>query len=270
MCCIYVITKFLFLFFFTSSGRPTGPPPTYPPPPVPTAFQLRQDSSPGFHKGQPPPIPPPLRIPTSSLPKKPPPSIPPPSILKDITKGLPPPVPFAPHLHKSLSSTPPPPPPPNAKRTLQSRVTSLGGDDRRDWKNLPAVSIGSPASLPICDQLETSLVLNGPTRCHLNTGGSLSLGNNHQGVMSNHCSKPSLATSYSINTGGSPLRPVISNSPSLSQTSPDLPPLPGHPQLSPLFKTGLHNKPGMPRPPLPAFKPHTPAARPKQPGAPIQ
>uniref|UniRef100_A0A3B4XQ80 SH3 domain-binding protein 2 n=1 Tax=Seriola lalandi dorsalis TaxID=1841481 RepID=A0A3B4XQ80_SERLL len=79
---------------YNDRNRPTGPPPSYPPPPVPAAFQLRQDSSAGFHKGPPPPIPLQLRIPTSPLPKKPLPSAPPPSILKDPNKGPPPPLPF--------------------------------------------------------------------------------------------------------------------------------------------------------------------------------
>lgn len=263
---MYVVSTFF--FFFTSSGRPTGPPPSYPPPPVPTPFQLRPDSSPGFHKGPPPPIPPLHRVPTSALPKKPPPTVPPPSILKDPNKGPPPPIPFAPHLQMSLSSTPPPPPPPNAKRTLQSRVTSTGGlgNDKRDWRNLPAVSIQTPAHLPICDQLETSMVLNGPVHCPLNAGGSPLLGNNHHGVMSNYRSKPSLET----NIGGSPLRPVMSNSLSLSHIPSSHPPLPGHPPLSPLLKTGPHNKPGIPKPPPPAVRPQPPPAKSKQPGTSLQ
>ncbi|XP_070844408.1 SH3 domain-binding protein 2 [Chaetodon trifascialis] len=253
----------------TSSGRPTGPPPSYPPPPVPAVFQPRQESSAGFHKGPPPPIPPQHRISISTLPKKPPPSVPPPSILKDPYKGPPPPLPFAPHLHKSFSSTPPPPPPPNAKRGLQSRATSMGGpsNDKRDWRNLPAISIQSPATLPICDQLETRMILNGPMHCTLNAAGSQSLSNNYHGMMSNHRSKPSLPPSHSANIG-SPLRSTMSLS--LNQTSPSHPPLPGHPPLSPPLKTGLHSKPGAPKPPPPSVKPQLPAAKSKQPGNPLQ
>ncbi|XP_051268148.1 SH3 domain-binding protein 2 isoform X3 [Dicentrarchus labrax] len=245
----------------TSTGRPTGPPPSYPPPPVPATF--RQDSSPGFHKGVPPPVPPQNRIPTSALPKKPPPSVPPPSILKDLSKGPPPPIPFAPHLHKSFSSNPPPPPPPNVKKPLQSRTTSMGGpwSDGRERRNLPAVSIQSPATLPICNQLETRMVLNGPAHCPLNTGGSQSLGNNQHGGLGNLRSKPSLPIPHSANIGGTHLRPVMS----LNQTS-----MPGPPPLSPLLKTGLHNKPGIPKPPLPTVKPQLPAAKSKQPGTPLQ
>ncbi|XP_073333450.1 SH3 domain-binding protein 2 isoform X2 [Pagrus major] len=251
----------------TSSGRPTGPPPAYPPPPVPAVFQHRQDSSAGFHKGPAPPVPLQHRIPTSALPKKPPPSFPPPSILKDLNKGPPPPLPFAPHLHKTFSSTPPPPPPPNAKRTLQSRATSLGvpGNDRRI---LPPVSVQSPATLPICDQLESLLVVHGPTHFALNTGGSQSLGNNHHGVMGNHRSKPSLPPPHPVNIGGPPHRPLVSNALSLSQTL--SPPLPGHPPHSPLLRTGLHNKPTLPKPPPPSAKPPLPAAKSKQPGNPLQ
>lgn len=250
-----------FFCLFASSVRPTGPPPSYPPPPVPAA---------GFHKGPPPPIPPQHRISTSPLPKKPPPSVPP-SILKDPTKGLPPPIPFAPHLQKSLSSTPPPPPPPNAKLTLQNRATSLGGlgNEKRDWKPLPAISLQSPATLPICNKLETRMVLNGPAHCFLNAGGGHSLGNNHHGLTGNIRSKPGLPP-HPANIGGSALRPVVSDSLSVSQTPSGHPPLPGHPPLSPLLKTGLHNKPGITKPPPPTVKPPLPGAKSKQPGTPLQ
>ncbi|XP_068588575.1 SH3 domain-binding protein 2 isoform X2 [Cebidichthys violaceus] len=244
----------------TSAGRPTGPPPSYPPPPVPVSFHLRQDSSPGFHKTPPPPIPPLHRIPTSPLPKKPPSCFPPPSILKDPHKGPPPPLPFAPHLHKSVSPTPPLPPPPNAKRALQC--------DKRDWRPMPAVTVQSPATLLIRDQLETRMVLNGPAHCSLNAEGSKSVGNNHHGPMSNYRSKPSLPPQY--NMGGSSLKPVMSDSLSLSKMSFSHPPLPGHPPLSPLLKPGLHNKPVPPKPPPPTVKPPLPAAKSKPPGTPLQ
>ncbi|KAI3361933.1 hypothetical protein L3Q82_012282 [Scortum barcoo] len=239
----------------TSAGRPTGPPPSYPPPPVPSAPHFRQESS--FHKGPPPPIPPLHRIPTSPLPKKPPPSAPPLSILKDTNKGPPPPLPFAPHLPKS--STPPPPPSANTKRTLQSRTISVGGteNDKRDWRPMPAISVQSPATLPICDQLERRMVLNGPTHSPLNTGGSQSLGNHH-GPMINHRSKQSLLTA------GSVLRTGTSESPNLMSSG--HPPLPVSPQL----KAGLHNKLGMPKLPLPTAKPPLPSNKSKQPGTPLQ
>ncbi|XP_071322546.1 SH3 domain-binding protein 2 isoform X2 [Trachinotus anak] len=224
----------------TSTGRPTGPPPSYPPPPVPS--QLRQDSSAGFHKGPPPPIPSQHRIPTSPLPKKPLPSVPPPSILKDPNKGLPPPLPFAPHLQKP-SYPAPPPPPPNPKRTPQNRTTSTvePAGDKRDWRPLLVNSGQSPATLPICDQLETRMVLNGPAHSVLNPGGSQSLGNNHLTVISNLRSKPTLLTP----SGGSAI----------------------HPPLSPLLKTGPNNKS---KPPPPAVKPPLPASKSKQQGTPLQ
>ncbi|XP_054467944.1 SH3 domain-binding protein 2 isoform X2 [Anoplopoma fimbria] len=253
-----------------STGRPAGPPPSYPPPPVPVSFHLRQESSPGFHKGQPPPVPPLHRIPTSPLPKKPPPFVPPPSILKDFHKGTPPPLPFAPHLHKAVSLVPPTPPPPNAKRITQCRATSVGGpgNDRRDWRPVPAVLVQTPATLPICDQLESRMVLNGPAHCSLNAGGSQSVGNNHHGLMNNHRGKPSLPPQYNI--GGSSLRPVMSESLSLSKTSSIHPPMPGHLPPSPLLKHGLHNKPVIPKLPPPTLKPPLPAAKPKQSGTQLQ
>ncbi|XP_065821843.1 SH3 domain-binding protein 2 isoform X1 [Labrus bergylta] len=222
-----------------SSGRPTGPPPSYPPPPVPATFQLRQEFSPGFHKGAPPPVPPLHRIPTSPFPKKSLPSVSPPSTLKDPNKGPPPPLPFAPHLHKTVSSCPPPPPPPNPKRTLQSRTTSMGEPvmDKKDW---------GPQ--------------NGPAFCYLPAAGSQSQSNNHQGVTINLRSKPSLPPSHVAKTGGSSLHPVMLN----SLTSLSTPP------LSPLLKTGLHNRPAIPKPPPPTAKPPLPAAKSKPPGTPIQ
>lgn len=247
-------------FYFTPSGRPTGPPPSYPPPPVP--FQL----SPSFHKGPAPPIPPPHRIPTSPLPKKPPPSIPPPCLPKDFVKGPPPPLPFAPHLHRSASSTPPPPPPPNTKRTLQSRAISVGGfgNDKSDCRNIPTVSFQTPAVVSICNQLENSMVLNGVTPYPLNTGGNQSLGNNHHEVMNNQRSKQS-----PVNSAASHLRPVTPDFLSHGHMSAGLPPLPGQLPPSPLLKPV--NKREILKPPPTAAKPQFPAAnKPKLPGAPLQ
>ncbi|XP_008297180.1 SH3 domain-binding protein 2 isoform X1 [Stegastes partitus] len=235
----------------TSTGRPTGPPPSYPPPPVPDVLPSRQDSSAGFHKGLPPPLPPQHRIPTSPLPKKPPPSIPPPSIPKD--KGLPPPIPFAPHLRRSTSPTPPPIPPPNPKKTLPNRGFSLGGTDKSNWKALPPMPIQSPATLPICDHLESRLPLNGPFHIPLNAGGSQSLANNHLR------SKPGLPTRPSVSPAASVL--------SLNHILPGRPSSPGHPPVSPLLK---HNKPMTPKPPPPTVKPPVPAAKSKPQGTPLQ
>ncbi|KAM7369347.1 hypothetical protein PAMP_013621 [Pampus punctatissimus] len=255
----------------TSTGRPTGPPPSYPPPPVPASLPLRQDLLPGFHKGLPPPIPLHSRIPSSPLPKKPPPSIPPPSILKDLNKGPPPPLPFAPHLQNPTSLTPPPPPPPNVKKTLQSRAMSVAalGHDKKD-RPPQALQVLSPATLPVCDQLETRLILNGPAHSSLNVGGRQSLGNNHHSVMSNNRSKPSLPIPPPMSIGVSILKPVMSDSLSITQTPPFHPPMPSHTSLSPLLKPGLHNKPAIPKPPSPAYKPQLPAAKSKQPAIPFQ
>lgn len=253
----------------TSTGRPIGHPPSYPPPPVPAAVQLRQDSSAGFHKGPPPPVPPQHRIPT--FPKKTPPPVPPTSILKDPNKGPPPPLPFAPHLPKSMSSNPPLPPPPNSKKILQNRTVSMGGaeSEKRDWRSgPPAVPIHSPATLPICEQLETRMALNGPAHCSL--GGSQSMGSNHNRGMNNVRGKPSLPPPNATKNGGSPLRPLMSNAPSLNQTSGSQSPWPGHPQLSPLLKTEIHNRPGILKPPITTVKPQLPAAKPKQLGVQLQ
>ncbi|XP_034752177.1 SH3 domain-binding protein 2 isoform X2 [Etheostoma cragini] len=254
----------------TSTGRPLVPPPSYPPPPVPAASQLRQDSNPGFHKGTPPAVPPQNKILTCPLPKKTPPSVPTPSILKDPNKGSAPPLPFAPHLHRSISPTPPPPPPPNAKKTLPSRVTSVGGpgNDKRDWRPLTSLSVQTPATLPICDQLESRLVLNGPSHHSLNALGSQSMCSNHHREMSNPRGKLSLPPQ--VNIGGANLKPVKSEALSLNKTPPSHPPLPCHPPLPPLLKAGLLNKPAAPKPPPPTLKPQLPAAKPKQPGTPLQ
>lgn len=241
----------------TSTGRPAGPPPSYPPPPVP-CFSPRQDSIPVFHKGLPPPIPPVHRNPSSPLPKKPPPSAPPPSILKDPNRGPPPPLPYAPHLEKS--STPPPPPPPNAKRTSQGRAAFVGqsGTDKRDRRSMPGVTIQTPATLPICNQLDSLMGLNGPAHRMLNVGGSQSMG-------VNHCKKPSPPPQSNIG-----LRPAMLDSPSLSKTYPSHPPPPNHRPISPLLKTGQLTKPVIPKPPPPTLKPSLPAAKNKQQGTKIQ
>ncbi|XP_022072479.2 SH3 domain-binding protein 2 isoform X3 [Acanthochromis polyacanthus] len=239
----------------TSTGRPTGPPPSYPPPPVPTSFQSHQDSSPGLvHRGLPPPIPQ-HRNPTSPLPKKPPPSMPPPSIPKDFSKGLPPPLPFAPHLQNPSSTSPPLPPLPHQRKPLQARATSVGGIGS-DKRALPPVSIQSPATLPICDHLEKRMALNGPVHISLNAGGSQSLANNHL-----H-SKPSLPNPRSTSPVGSTLS--LNHTPS-SHLSPS-----GHPPLSPLLKSGIHNKLMILKPPPPTAKPPMPGAKPKPSGTPLQ
>ncbi|KAM9734624.1 LOW QUALITY PROTEIN: SH3 domain-binding protein 2 [Menidia menidia] len=219
----------------TSTGRPTGPPPSYPPPPVPAAFIPHPESSQGFPKSLPPPVPAQHRNPTSPLPRKPPPSAPPLSCPKDLSKGPPPPLPFALHRQSLQSSSAPHPPPPSQKKAPQSRLTHPGGPgaERRDWKPHPVLPVHSPATLPICDQLEARLALSGP----VHTGGGQSLGNNC------HRSKPSLPLPPPAPPGG---------------------PFPPKPPVSPLLKGGLPCKPGIPKPAPPQFKPPLPSAKSKQ------
>uniref|UniRef100_A0A667WWL5 SH3-domain binding protein 2 n=1 Tax=Myripristis murdjan TaxID=586833 RepID=A0A667WWL5_9TELE len=268
-------------------SRPTGPPPSYPPPPVPSPLQHRQDSTnAAFHKGLPPPVPQHGKAPSSPVPKKTPPPYPPHSNLKDAAvKGPPPPLPFAPHLQKSPSSlTPPPPPPSSAKRPLPGRMASVPapGTDPRDRRTPPVVTIQSPATLPICDQLESRMMLNGPGRPHLVAGGNRSPGNTRHSV------KPTPPALPPPNPGGyhrsdpptlsptpSPHLPLHSPplpapSPHLSPPSPHLSPSSSHPPppsslppLSPHLKPGLPGKPPMQKPPPPTGKPPMPAAKPR-------
>ncbi|KAM4527291.1 SH3 domain-binding protein 2 isoform 2-T2 [Odontesthes bonariensis] len=231
----------------TSTGRPTGPPPSYPPPPVPAVFPLHPDSTLGFPKGLPPPLPPLNRNPTSPLPKKPSLSVSTSFFQKDVAKGPPPPLPFAPHRQNPLSPTPPPP-----QRSPQCRKTTVGGpgNEKKVWKPHSGVSIHYPATLPICNELETRLALNGPVHSALNVGESQSLGRNC------HRSKPSIPPPQSTHIEG----PAAL----FSQA-----PLPGKPPVSPLLKSGLHCKPGTPRPPPPTAKPPLPSVKSK-PAAPLQ
>uniref|UniRef100_A0A146ZQB7 SH3 domain-binding protein 2 n=1 Tax=Fundulus heteroclitus TaxID=8078 RepID=A0A146ZQB7_FUNHE len=219
----------------TSTGRPTGPPPSYPPPPVPQAAPHCRNLSPDVHKGPPPPVPIPHRNPTSPLPKKP--SIPHQTLQKEPSKGPAPPLPFAPHLQKAPSPTPLPALPP-------SRATSLGGsgNDRRVPHS--AVQIHLPATLPICDQLHSRMVLNGPSHSSPSTASTLSLGN--------HClrSRPSV-----------PLPHAEGSSLSVNAI---LQSLPSKPPASPLLKPGL-NKPTIPKPPPPTAKPPLPSDKPRSP-----
>lgn len=253
----YITTKYVtwsysqHLSFLTSSDRPTGPPPSYPPPPVPAVFHVRHDSTLSLPKVSAPPVLSQHRIPTSPLPKKPSVTVPPPPVLKDSSKGPPPPIPFAPHLHKSSSDAPPPPPPSNLKKTFQNRATSVGGggNDRRERRLLPAISVQTPATLPICEKLQSRMVLNGPAHCSLGVGGSQLLSNNHK------------STPHCANTGVSSVRPVTPDSLSVSQPSP------GHSPHSPQLRSGLHNKIAKPPPPA---KPSVFRAKPKQPGTPLQ
>ncbi|XP_028318688.1 SH3 domain-binding protein 2 isoform X2 [Gouania willdenowi] len=201
-----------------SMGRPAGPPPSYPPPPVPAFLQPRPSSSQGFHKSPPPTVP--NRTLTSKFPKKPLPPVPSPSfpILKDNAPPLPPP---NVHQHPTL----PPPPLP---------VSGKPHPDRKDWR-----------SPPICDQLDTCVLLNGPTRCESRSVGS--------SCQQRKLSLGAQTTHLTVNQGPSGQAPR-----------------PGHRPRSPLLKTGLHKQPETPKPPLPTVKPPLPTTKPKQIGTSIQ
>ncbi|XP_055369516.1 SH3 domain-binding protein 2 isoform X2 [Betta splendens] len=239
----------------TSTGRPMGPPPSYPPPPVPPVCLLRHDTNTALNKGLPPPIPPQHRVSSSSLPK-PPLSVSPSSTLNS-SKGPPPPLPFAPHLSKP--SAPPLPPPSGHKKAFQGRAASMGaaGNDKRDCL-LPTMSVQSPATLPICEQLERRLALDATVHCSLKAGGSQSLSSSHRVELSNHCTRPNIPTPSSTN------RPANSNC-----LLPSQPTLPGHAPHSPVLRPGAHNKPGIPKP-FPGNKPPVPRVKPKPPATPFQ
>lgn len=229
----------------TTAGRPTGPPPSYPPPPVPAVPQLRRDSSPNIQKGPPPPPPGQHRNTLSPLPKKP--SIPHQSLQKEPSKGPAPPLPFAPHLQKAPSPTPPAIPP-SSMKTSQGKATS--GNDRRDWTPPSALRIPSPATLPICEQLQTRMVLNGPVHGSSNTGSTQSLGNH---CLRRPCKPPP-------QTEGSPLS---------ANPTPFMPPsLPVKPPSSLLLKPGPNNKPTIPTPYPPTSKPSLPSS--EKPRSPFQ
>lgn len=134
------------------------------------------------------------------------------------------------------------------------------GCDKRDWKPQPAIMVHSPATLPMCDQLESRMVLNGPTHCSLNARRSQSPNNNRYGATS----KPGPLFLPPLNvSGGGGLKGGTSGPQSLTQTLPCHPPPPSHPPVFPHLKTGLH-KPMIPKPPPPAVKPLLPATKSKQ------
>lgn len=236
-----------------------GPPPSYPPPPVPSVCLLHQDTNAALNKGPPPPIPSQHRSPTSSLSKKPPLSVSPSSTLKESNKGPPPPLPFAPHLPK-VSPMPPLPSPSSHKKTFQGRAASVGaaGNEKKDYRLLPTMSVQSPATLPICEQLDRRMALDSTVPCSLSDGGSQSLSSNHRVELSNHSTRPNIPTPSSAN------RPVNSNC-----LLPSHPPLPGHSPHSPILRPGQHN-PGTSKP-FPVTKPPVPGVKPPKPlGTPFQ
>lgn len=260
------------------------PPPSYPPPPVPGPTQHRQDSSPTFFKGLPPPLPSPNKSPTSPHPKKPPPPFPPPSILRDApNKAPPPPLPYNAYPQKpptpSSSPAPPLPPPPNLKKSLQSRTATLpeGGADRRDRWPLPTVTVQSPATLPICNQLESRMVLDGPAHNSNVTGtgeGGHSPSSNRHRAISTHSNKPGLPLPPPPNSKGlnhAFTSPPVSPPDPLSLTHPSSlhhPPLvlaPRSPHLLPEPKPGPSSRLLAPKPPPPTIKPPSPTVKPPSP-----
>nr|XP_057920886.1 SH3 domain-binding protein 2 isoform X2 [Doryrhamphus excisus] len=247
----------------TASGRPTGPPPSYPPPPVPMMSQRQQDFC--LHKDSPPPVLSHSRIQTN--PKRPLPLKPPP-ILKDPNKGPPPP-PFLPHPRKPSSDIPPPLPPPNTQRTLKSTPQSVVRTEtnKRDRNPPSAIVLQSPAIPPICERLETRMVLDGSDRCSPNAGTNRSISNNHLGApVINLHSKPSLSAPHAASFQGR----TAKSRKSYPQTPSSRPPLPCNPPRSPLLQTGLQNKTmDMPKTP-PGVKPPQPVTKPRQSGAPLQ
>lgn len=228
------------------TGQPVGPPPSYPPPPVPAAPHHHQNSSPGSIKAPAALTPPLHRNPTSPLPRKPQPAVAPPPGLKDRPRGLPPPVP---HPQNPLLSTPPPPPPPNAK-PVKGRFPSTEEHGVTERKSPPAALIQA-STLPICDNLETRMSLNGPSFRPFNAGGSRSLDSYHKGVMETRSVRPIPPPSRST-------VPEISSHGHLPPNS--------LPQGPPSIKTAPYNKPEIPKPPTPSAKPQLAPTKFKQPG----
>ncbi|XP_054613479.1 SH3 domain-binding protein 2 [Dunckerocampus dactyliophorus] len=250
----------------TCTGRPTGPPPAYPPPPVPMMSQRHIEFCPSIHKGTPPPVPSHNRTQTNRkrpLPLKPPP------IPKDLNKGPPPPPPFVPHLRKPSSDIPPPLPPPNTQRPIKSTAQSVARTEtnRKDWKSPTAIVLQSPTTLPICERLETRMVLDGSDHCSPNAGSNRSISNNHLGApVSNLHSRPSLSAPHAASCEGR----TSKSRKSYPQTPSSHPPLPFDPPRSPLLQTGLQNKSmDIPKAP-PGVKPPLPVTKPRQSGTPLQ
>lgn len=232
---------------------------------MPAASHHHHDSSPVSNKVPLSPGPPLHRNPTSPLPRKPQPAIPLPPILKDRPRHLSPPGPFVPYPQISVSSTPPRPPPPNTK-PVKGRWPCMEGQNKTDRRSPPAVLIQSASTLPICDHLETSMALNGPTLSPSNSGGSQSLDSYHQRVTATHRIRLCQTPLHSTNTEVSSQRRVMSNSSSHSEIPIGHLPLHSIPQGPPVNKSRPHNKPEIPRPPPPSAKPQLDATKIKHPG----
>ncbi|XP_064798391.1 SH3 domain-binding protein 2-like isoform X1 [Oncorhynchus masou masou] len=174
----------------TYTGRLTVPPPSYHPPPLPCQF--RQESKSGFCKGLPQPAPAPAPVPvpnrtlSSPLPKKMSPLLPRPKLGEvghnqhghmDIQNKDSP--------ERSARGPKTPLPTPIASRQKQimmgkTSISTLPVGDHRDKKPHVPVTLKSPATLPICINLERQMGLNPrPPGCHGNTPSHIPSVRNH-------------------------------------------------------------------------------------------
>ncbi|XP_021458533.1 SH3 domain-binding protein 2 isoform X2 [Oncorhynchus mykiss] len=162
----------------TYTGRLTVPPPSYHPPPLPCQF--RQESKSGFCKGLPQPAPAPVPVPnrtlSSPLPKKMSPVLPRPK-LGEVGHNQ--------HGHMDIPNkdspersvrgpkTPLPTPIASLQKQMMMAKTSISTlpvGDHRDKKPHVPVTLKSPATLPICINLERQMGLNPrPPGYHGNT-----------------------------------------------------------------------------------------------------
>ncbi|XP_037122285.1 SH3 domain-binding protein 2 isoform X2 [Syngnathus acus] len=244
----------------TSTSRPTGPPPSYPPPPVPMIPPRPFGSCLQTHKGPPPPIPSHNRVKTSANIRKNPPSISPP-ILKDTNKGPPPAPPFAAQMHNHASPIPPPLPPPNSQRPLKNRMQSVvgPGTDRKHQRPSSSVSLQSPTTIPICDQLESRMTVSDGDHCPRDAGKK-------QSAIKNHRSKPSQALTKAANFE-EPMPKPRTAFPSVP-TPFCYPPFPCHASRATLLQSELHKCTNAPK--APTVKPPLPLTKPRQTGTPLQ
>uniref|UniRef100_H3CP33 SH3 domain-binding protein 2 n=1 Tax=Tetraodon nigroviridis TaxID=99883 RepID=H3CP33_TETNG len=196
-------------------------------------------------------------------PTGPPPSYPPPPVpaaSQHHQNVNPVSIPFTPHSQKPLLPTPPPPPPPSVK-PIKSRWPSTEGQDMTEWRSPPAAKV-----LSICNNLETSMSLNGPTFSPFNAVGSQSPDSYHKGVMETHSIRPFPPPLHSTNAEVSSHRLVAPDSLSPGQTPIGYLPPHSSPQGLPLIKTAPYNKPEIPKPPSSSAKPQLAATKFKQPG----
>ncbi|KAJ7987069.1 hypothetical protein DPEC_G00334930 [Dallia pectoralis] len=198
-----------------STGRPSVPPPSYPPPPVP--FVNRQH--------RPLPLPVTNRSPTIAYQHKTqrPPSPPKPDLLK-----RPPPLP--PTHMAPTKVTPPAPPAASLKKQVtmgRMSTSTIPKGNHRDCKPAISVVLQTPATLPICSNLEKKLMLD-PNR-------SLPVGRSdifhHKPMVPNHgiSSRPALElppqVSPSVNhTKSGPYKPDLVLKPPCPTTKPKPPP----------------------------------------------